>query len=103
MRLKELLEGVDLTQVCADTEMEISSISYDTREIENGALFVALTGHKQDGHNFIDKALKAGAAAVLCQTPPPDPGPWIITQDSRTALAQVSANWFDHPGDRKDP
>ena len=57
MRLKELLEGVDLTKICADTEMEISSISYDTREIENGALFVALKGCKYDGHNFIPEAL----------------------------------------------
>lgn len=100
MRLKELLEGVDLIQVCADTEMEISSISYDTREIENGALFAALTGHKQDGHNFIDEALAAGAAAIVCQTPPKRPGPWIVVKDSRAALAQVSANWFGHPGDR---
>lgn len=99
MRLKELLDGVVLTQAHADQEVEITSISYDTREIEKGALFVALPGYKYDGHNFICQALEKGAAAVLCQAPPDRPGPWLVTPDSRAALAAVSANWFGHPGD----
>lgn len=100
MKLRELLDGVILMQESADQEMDITSISYDTREIENGALFVALPGHKQDGHNFIDQALAKGAAAVLCQDPPDREGPWLVTPDSRAALAVVSANWFGRPGDR---
>jgi len=98
MKLRELLSGVVLTGTWADQEMEITSISYDTREIENGALFVALPGYKQDGHKFIEQALEKGAAAVLCQTPPRRPGPWLVTPNSRAALAAVSANWFSHPG-----
>lgn len=97
MKLRELLDGVTLIQESADQEMEITSISCDTREIENGALFVALSGHRQDGHDFIEQALEKGAAAVLCQTPPCRPGPWLVTPDSRAALAAVSANWFGHP------
>ncbi len=100
MRLKELLDGVALTMTCADPDVEITSISYDTREIENGALFVALRGYKYDGHNFIEKALAQGAAAVVCEVPPPTAGPWITVADSRAALAVLSANWFGHPGDR---
>lgn len=98
MKLRELLDGVALTRAQADQEVEITSISYDTREIENGALFVALPGTKHDGHDFIDQALERGAAAVLCQTPPDREGPWLAVADSRAALAQVSANWFGHPG-----
>ena len=98
MKLRELLDGVALTRAQADQDVEITSISYDTREIENGALFVALPGSKYDGHDFIDQALERGAAAVLCQTPPDREGPWLVAPDSRAALAEVSANWFGRPG-----
>ena len=98
MKLRELLDGVTLTGSHADPNTDITSVSYDTREIENGALFVALPGHKFDGHDFIAQALSKGAAAILCQTPPPGEGPWLVTPDSRAALARVSANWFRHPG-----
>lgn len=98
MKLRELLDGVTLTRADADQDVEITSVSCDTREIENGALFVALPGAKHDGHDFIDQALERGAAAVLCQTPPDREGPWLAVPDSRAALAEVSANWFGHPG-----
>ena len=80
-----------------DQELEITSISYDTRTLEPGALFVALPGAKTDGARFIREALAKGAAAVLCETPPEGEGPWILTPDARRALALVSANWFGHP------
>ena len=99
MILRDLLAGVPLTGEGAALDMEISSISYDTRTIQSGALFVALSGGKTDGHLYIRTALEKGAAAVLCQRAPEEPGPWLVTEDSRYALALVSANWFGRPGD----
>jgi UDP-N-acetylmuramoyl-tripeptide--D-alanyl-D-alanine ligase len=43
----------------------ISSISIDSREIAAEALFVAIRGDLHDGHDFVDKALEAGASAAL--------------------------------------
>ena len=99
MNLRSLLAGVPLTGAAADLDMEIYSISYDTRTLESGALFVALSGEKTDGHRYMKTALEKGAAAVLCQQPPETEGPWITTEDTRLALALVSANWFGRPGD----
>ena len=99
MKLRDLLAGVPLTGEHPDLDVEITSISYDTRTLEPGALFVAMAGDKTDGHRYIPQALERGAAAVLCQTPPDGPGPWLVTEDSRLALALLSANWFGHPGD----
>ncbi len=99
MILRELLAGVPLTGGSPDLDMEISSISYDTRTIQPGALFVALSGNKTDGHRYIQTAVDRGAAAVLCERPPEAPGPWLKTEDSRLALALLSANWFGRPGD----
>ena len=96
MRLSELVRGVPLRGTW-DEDVEISGICYDTREMEPGCLFVALTGYKTDGHKYIDQALERGAAAVVCQQPPARPGPWLVAEDSRAALAALSANWFGHP------
>ena len=99
MNLRSLLAGVPLTGAAADLEMEISSISYDSRTLEPGALFVALSGEKTDGHRYIETALEKGAAAVLCREAPGKAGPWLTVEDTRLALALVSANWFGRPGD----
>lgn len=99
MKLHDLLAGVPLKGKIVDPNLEISSISYDSRTLKPGALFVALPGDKTDGHKYIQTAMEKGAAVVLCQTPPQDPGPWLTTEDARLALALLSANWFGHPGD----
>ena len=100
MKLRDLLAGVPLSGGGADLEMEINSISYDSRTLQSGALFVALAGDKTDGHKYIRDALDKGAAAVLCADPPSFPGPWLAAEDTRLALALISANWFGRPGDR---
>ena len=100
MKLAQLLEGVALTRCAVSRDVQITSVSYDTRCLEPGALFVALNGYKTDGHKYIAQALEKGAAAVLCQTPPDGEGPWLVCPDTRAALAAVSANWFEHPAGR---
>ena len=99
MKLRDLLAGVPLTGGEVNLDMEIFSISYDSRTLCPGALFVALPGAKTDGHRYLDAALEKGAAAVVCSRPPDRPGPWLVTEDPRLALALVSANWFGRPGD----
>ena len=96
MRLSELVRGVPLRGTL-DGDVEISGICDDTRQMQPGCLFVALPGYKTDGHRYIDQALERGAAAVVCQRPPARPGPWMVAEDSRAALAALSANWFGHP------
>ena len=97
MRLKELLEGIPVLSAAADMELEISDVSYDSRTVRPGGLFVAMTGFAADGHDFIGKAMEAGAAAVLCQKAPEGNVPYIQVPDSRRALAAVGANFFGHP------
>ncbi len=99
MKLRDLIAGVALTKLPPDQDVEISGISYDTRDITPGCLFAALPGYKTDGHFYIDEALGKGAAVVLCQTEPIRPGPWLVAEDPRAALAALSANWFGHPAE----
>ena len=99
VKLWELLRSVPLTGETPDLDMEINSISYDTRTLKPGALFAALPGARDDGARHIREALDRGAAAVLCRERPEEDGPWLVTPDPRRALALLSANWFGRPAE----
>ena len=98
MKLRELLAGLEVLSSTADMETEITGVSYDSRQVKPGDLFVALSGYTVDGHRFIPQAMAAGAAAVLCQVPPEGvETPYVQVPDSRRALAVTGANFFGHP------
>ena len=99
MRLSRLIRGIALTDQTGQ-DVEITSLTCDTRTLSPGGLFAAFRGEETDGNQFIRQALDLGAAAVLCQTPPPGPGPWLISPRPRQAFGQMAANWFGRPGDR---
>lgn len=91
-----MLSGVTVLEDRAG-DVEISGVSYDTRTLEPGDLFVALPGYKTDGGLYIRQAIEKGAAAAVCVSLPEEEGPWVLVPDARAALAAISANWFGHP------
>ncbi len=99
MKLKDILQGLEVLELQADPELEITGICYDSRQVKPGNLFVAVTGFAADGHRFIPMAQEKGAAAVLCERAP-EQGSYIRLADTRLGLALISANWFGHPADQ---
>ncbi len=97
MKLKELLKELDIIEIKADTELDISDICYDSRKAKKGSLFVAITGFERDGHDYISAAVLNGAAAVLCEKRPEIDIPYILLDGTRHALAIASANFYGHP------
>ena len=97
MKLSQLFKDVTLLEDHIGQDIEITSLSCDTRTMEPGALFVALPGYHWDGSDFIQEALEKGGVAVLCGSAPDTSGPWLVVEDPRAALAILSANWFGHP------
>lgn len=92
MKLKKLLEGLEILSANVDLETEIAQVCYDSRQVKPGDLFVALSGYTVDGHRFIPQAMASGAAAVLCQTLPEEgETPYVQVADSRRALAVTGA------------
>ena len=98
MRLKNLLTGTQVTAVFADPEMEIGGISYDSRTIRPGDLFVAVAGEKEDGSRFIPQARDGGAVCVVCESAVCEAIPCVVVPDCRCALAELSAAFFGNPG-----
>ena len=60
MKLKDLLAGIEVLASTADPETEIPGVCYDSRKVQPGELFVAVTGYATDGHAYIGKAKAAG-------------------------------------------
>ena len=97
MKLKELLQGVEIIESTADMELNIRQVAYDSRKVEQGSLFVAVSGFATDGNRFIPMAMEKGAAAVVTATKPTQDVPYILVKSDRLALAQIGANFFGHP------
>ena len=84
-----------------DSQLEISSVTQDTRNVKPGSLFIAIKGTKLDGHDYLKEAIQAGAVALVVQDASKVPSdfnvPVQVVQDSRLALDQIASQFYDHP------
>ncbi len=99
MQLTELIPFLEAAELSGDGRPMVWDITYDSRKVVPGVIFAAIQGEKSDGHNFVRKAVEAGAAAVLIERPLDfDPGvPAILVSDTKKALGIISAVLHDHP------
>ena len=67
---------------------DVSGVTFDSREVENGWLFVAMPGTVADGHDYVAKAFSAGAAGALVSKPVE--GPHILVADVPEALSKLA-------------
>lgn len=100
MLLGELIKDLNVLETAADLDARISDVCYDSRKVKKGSLFVAIEGFEDDGHKYIAPAVENGAAAVICRKKPEIPCQYILTDDSRRALALVSARFFGKPSEK---
>ena len=91
MRLGEAAAALGLRAVGEDVEFH--GVGTDSRTIPAGALFVAVRGPRFDGHDFIDGAMRRGAAAALVERAPNASIPFIPVRDSVRALGELAAAW----------
>lgn len=103
MQLTKLLDGIDCAfdEIKADTE--ISTPVTDSREAVDGSLFVCIKGSCRNGADYIEEAVKNGAAAYVTekdmQLPKSDLGGavHIVTDDTRLCAAAVWNNYYGRP------
>ena len=104
MELKKLLIGLEEIKGKGKLDIEISGIESNSQKIENGYAFVAIKGFTVDGHNYIKKAIEAGAAAVVVQEDCDlnlikdiEDVTIVVVPDTRKALAIMSSNFYGNP------
>lgn len=99
-KLNKILQSLSFQCVSGSTDVEISSIELDSRNVAAGTLFVAINGTQVDGHKFIEKAIEDGAVAILCEIIPEniiDNICYLKTENSSVALAQVASAFYGNP------
>src|SRR5271166_6512635 len=101
MTFLQLLDGAEV--LAQSGNPGISGLEYDSRRIKPGDLFVAMRGESSDGDKFIDKAIAAGAVAVVSDSATEKPREgvaWAQVPHGRRALARLSANFYKRPAER---
>lgn len=96
VRLSRLLEGVQLLEA-PPADPEVTGLCYDSRRLKPGDCFVAIPGTHTDGHRYVETALRDGAVAAVVEHRAATGWPQILVEDTRRALALMSATFYGHP------
>lgn len=83
-----------------DRDIELTKVVFDSREVVQGALFVAARGTVTDGHNFIDKAIEKGATTIVCEVVPEimvQGVQYIKVEHSDIAMAHIASLFYGEP------
>jgi UDP-N-acetylmuramoyl-L-alanyl-D-glutamate--2,6-diaminopimelate ligase len=99
MQLSLLMRGIDPLGITGRTDGEVASVCYDSRQCRKGSLFVAISGLKADGHEFIADALTRGAGFIIHEGEfhPPAGVTSVRVRDSRRCLGILGKNFFGDP------
>ncbi len=107
MLLKELMSVIDYKEIINRAGMDadrvqVGSLCYDSRKAEVGSMFVCLSGALADGHDYVMAAYDGGCRIFVTEHTAalPDDAFVIITSDTRTALAKLSARYFGEPASK---
>jgi UDP-N-acetylmuramoyl-L-alanyl-D-glutamate--2,6-diaminopimelate ligase len=98
MKLMELLADTAIPCPAGLSEMEITGIAYDSRQVKKGHLFICIKGYDTDGHKYASDAVLKGAAIIISEHELHTVKvPVLIAVDTRKALSKIAANYYNHP------
>jgi UDP-N-acetylmuramoyl-L-alanyl-D-glutamate--2,6-diaminopimelate ligase len=101
MTFLDLLHGAEI--LAQSGNPSVSGLEYDSRRVKPGDAFVAMRGESSDGNQFMDRAIAAGAVAIVTDSPIEKLRPavaWAQVPHGRRALARLSANFYRRPAER---
>ena len=102
MKLSQLLEQIEYTCVQGGLDKEIKSVVYDSRKVTPDSLFLCIKGAVSDGHKYAKEVVEKGATVLVVQdeVEVPEEVTVIRVENTRYAMACISAAWFGHPAEK---
>ncbi len=102
MKLRDLLVGAELGHPLGNADLEVTSVAYNSRQVEPGGIFFAIRGEKTDGNRFVADAMERGARVIASELPRPASDlpqtiEWVQPASARKALATAAANFYGRP------
>jgi len=101
MTFEQMLQGAEVLSLSGNAD--VTGLAYDSRQVKPGYVFLAMRGETSDGNRFIDRAIAAGAAAIVTDSAVEQPRPgisWARVAHGRRALGRLSANFYKRPAER---
>ncbi len=98
--LRDILYNVSIIAVHGDAGISVNALAIDSRNIGNHDAFIAVKGVHADGHQYIEKAVSLGAAAIICESLPEvmhDQVTYVQVKDSAATSGIMAGNFFDNP------
>lgn len=98
--LQNILQEVKILDTKGSLDVAVEAITFDSRQVRERVAFVAVRGVQADGHDYIDKAVAAKAAAIICEALPAELVPdvtYVVVPDSGEALGKMASAFYGHP------
>ena len=97
-----LLEKLNYRVIDGALDGEVSALVYDSRKVTKDCMFVCIKGAAYDSHEHTEEIASAGAKVIVAERPVkvPEGVTLVLVDDSRYALALLSAAWFDYPAEK---
>ena len=97
MKLSELVKNIVIKEIANNSDIEVTGVSYNSKTIQKGEIFVCLKGEHSDGHEFAKMAVENGASALFCEKYMDLPIPQIIVDSTRQKIADLAASFYQYP------
>ena len=101
--LNDILAGINTVNYKGDLDIAIGGVCTDSRMVKENNVFVAVTGTKVNGHDFIGKAIENNAAVIICEKYPDEINntvTYVLLKDTAKALPLIAANYYDKPSNK---
>lgn len=97
MKLGELIKNVKVKKIINEKDVEITGISYNSKTVQKGDIFVCLKGEHTDGHDFAKNAVENGASALFCEKEMPFDIPQVLVESTRHQIADIASEFYGNP------
>ncbi|MCB0406681.1 MAG: UDP-N-acetylmuramoyl-L-alanyl-D-glutamate--2,6-diaminopimelate ligase, partial [Bdellovibrionales bacterium] len=101
MKLAQLFSIYPEYRVGETIHKDVVNICRDSRDVVPGSVFVAISGYKVDGHEYISKAIENGAIGIVAESTAKIPkeysGAVVIVTDTRVALQKLASHFYGNP------
>ena len=102
MKLTKLIRNIDDAKILGNLQIDITDIYFDSRNVTEGSLFIAIKGGNSDGHDYIDTAIEKGAKVIVCEHISIQKKDicYIITSDTRKATGFIASEYYENPSEK---
>ena len=103
MNIKNYISEINAVESIFNNDGNFTKIEFDSRNVKENDMFVAIVGSLQDGHEYINQAIEKGASVIICEKMPETLNPkvsYISVKSSSKALGILASNFYDNPSQK---